>query len=53
MTLAKDHLATVAVVGGGLFPLISRTFGTAESRAAALASRLRGVGDLLDAAVDA
>ncbi|MFM8279593.1 MAG: DUF885 domain-containing protein [Candidatus Limnocylindrus sp.] len=50
---AWDPMHAVAVVGGGLFPLISRTFGTAESRATALSSRLRGVGDLLDAAVDA
>ena len=48
---AWDALHTVSVIGGGLFPLIARGFGTAERRASDLASRLAQVPALLDAAV--
>uniref|UniRef100_UPI00404BA1D2 DUF885 family protein n=1 Tax=Candidatus Limnocylindrus sp. TaxID=2802978 RepID=UPI00404BA1D2 len=48
---AWDALHTVSVIGGGLFPLIARGFGTAERRASDLASRLAAVPDLLDAAI--
>jgi len=47
---AWDALHAVATVGGGLFPLISRSFGTREARITALISRLRGVPAYLDAA---
>jgi uncharacterized protein (DUF885 family) len=40
-------------VGGGLFPLIARTFGSREQRARDLAARLNGIPQLLDEAVDA
>ncbi|NBW31985.1 MAG: DUF885 domain-containing protein, partial [bacterium] len=48
---AWDALHTVSVIGGGLFPLIARGFGTAERRASDLASRLTAVPDLLEAAI--
>jgi hypothetical protein len=48
---AWDALHTVSVIGGGLFPLIARGFGTPERRASDLASRLAQVPALLDAAV--
>ena len=48
---AWDALHTVSVIGGGLFPLIARGFGTAERRASDLASRLAQIPGLLDAAV--
>jgi len=46
-----DALHVVSVVGGGLFPLIARGFGTPERRAEDLAGRLAGIPGLLDAAV--
>jgi len=46
-----DALHTVSVIGGGLFPLIARGFGTAERRASDLANRLAQIPALLDAAV--
>ena len=48
---AWDALHTVSVIGGGLFPLIARGFGTPERRASDLASRLSQIPALLDAAV--
>ena len=48
---AWDALHTVSVIGGGLFPLIARGFGTPERRASDLASRLAQIPALLDAAV--
>lgn len=48
---AWDPLHTVSVVGGGLFPLIARTFGTPERRASNLARRLEQIPELLDAAI--
>jgi uncharacterized protein (DUF885 family) len=48
---AWDALHTVSVIGGGLFPLIARGFGTPERRASDLASRLAAVPDLLEAAI--
>ena len=50
---AWDALHAVSVVGGGLFPLVARNFGTRESRMAALAARLAGVGAYLDGALAA
>jgi uncharacterized protein (DUF885 family) len=52
-TTAWDPLNIVATVGGGLFPLIARTFGSREQRARDLAARLNGIPQLLDEAVDA
>ena len=52
-TTAWDPLNIVATVGGGLFPLIARTFGSREQRARDLAARLNGLPQLLDEAVDA
>ena len=52
-TTAWDPLNIVATVGGGLFPLIARTFGSREQRARDLAARLNGLPKLLDEAVDA
>jgi uncharacterized protein (DUF885 family) len=52
-TTAWDSLNIVATVGGGLFPLIARTFGSREQRARDLAARLNGIPQLLDEAVDA
>ena len=49
---AWDALHTVSVIGGGLFPLIARGFGTAERRASDLAGRLAQIPALLDAAID-
>lgn len=48
---AWDALHTVSVIGGGLFPLIARGFGTRERRASDLASRLAQVPALLDGAI--
>ena len=52
-TTAWDPLNIVATVGGGIFPLIARTFGSREQRARDLAARLNGIPRLLDEAVDA
>ena len=52
-TTAWDPLSTVATVGGGLFPLIARTFGSRERRAADLTARLNGLPKFLDDAIDA
>jgi uncharacterized protein (DUF885 family) len=52
-TTAWDPLNIVATVGGGLFPLIARTFGSREQRARDLAARLNGLPQLLDEAVNA
>ena len=52
-TTAWDPLNIVATVGGGLFPLIARTFGSREQRARDLATRLNGLPKMLDEAVDA
>ncbi len=52
-TTAWDPLNIVATVGGGLFPLIARTFGSREQRTRDLAARLNGLPQLLDEAVDA
>ena len=52
-TTAWDPLNTVATVGGGLFPLIARTFGSRERRAQDLASRLNGLPQMLDDAISA
>ena len=50
---AWDPLHTVSTVGGGLFPLVARTFGSAEQRAADLAARLHALPVFLDASIDA
>ncbi|MFZ9736263.1 MAG: DUF885 family protein, partial [Candidatus Limnocylindrus sp.] len=52
-TTAWDPLNTVATVGGGLFPLIARTFGSRERRARDLASRLSALPHALEEAIDA
>ena len=52
-TTAWDPLNTVATVGGGLFPLIARTFGSRERRAKDLASRLSALPHALEEAIDA
>ena len=52
-TTAWDPLNIVATVGGGIFPLIARTFGSREQRARDLAARLNGLPQMLDEAVDA
>ena len=48
-TTAWDPLNTVATVGGGLFPLIARTFGSRERRAE---DELRGAADAARAAAE-
>ena len=52
-TTAWDPLNIVATVGGGIFPLIARTFGSREQRVRDLAARLNGIPQLLDEAVEA
>lgn len=52
-TTAWDPLNTVATVGGGLFPLIARTFGSREHRARDLAARLKALPTLFDQAIGA
>lgn len=50
---AWDPLNTVSTVGGGLFPLIARTFGSSEQRAKDLAARLTSLPQFLDASLAA
>ena len=50
---AWDPLNTVSIVGGGLFPLIARTFGSREQRASDLAARLNSLPAFLNESIDA
>jgi len=50
---AWDPLNTVSTVGGGLFPLIARAFGSSEQRASDLVARLTSLPQFLDDSIDA